>query len=254
MADQLSGIAIIICIAFGVLTFILLFIFAKRQIMRFALKSRRGPHVPIGHGASKVLTQDIDKYLDVVNEIAYEPKLSKTDCNDININENDINQSSLFYRIKAVDTLSELEETIAAADPHKVRHPGHDLRIYLHYLMRTGVLVGIDSITVHKFVDLYEHARHDPSMFGIDEYTQYRNLLNNLEKHISQQRNPQRIEIKQTDSKTTSALDITKQLSNGNPIPILRRHPSIITIKDSDDKKNDCYINDQTEPLTRDKV
>lgn len=34
--------------------FVLLFIFVKRQIMRFAVKSRRGPHVPLGHNAPKV--------------------------------------------------------------------------------------------------------------------------------------------------------------------------------------------------------
>jgi len=54
MAEQLSGVTVVIIIACGVLTFILFFLFAKRQIMRFALRSRRGPHVPIGHGAKKV--------------------------------------------------------------------------------------------------------------------------------------------------------------------------------------------------------
>lgn len=54
MAEELSGVTVVIIIAGGILTFILLFIFAKRQIMRFALRSRRGPHVPIGHGAKKV--------------------------------------------------------------------------------------------------------------------------------------------------------------------------------------------------------
>lgn len=34
--------------------FVLLFIFVKRQIVRFAMKSRRGPHVPLGHNAPKV--------------------------------------------------------------------------------------------------------------------------------------------------------------------------------------------------------
>lgn len=34
--------------------FVLLFIFVKRQIMRFAMRSRRGPHAPIGHNATKV--------------------------------------------------------------------------------------------------------------------------------------------------------------------------------------------------------
>ncbi|PRD24521.1 UNVERIFIED_CONTAM: hypothetical protein NCL1_43513 [Trichonephila clavipes] len=70
MADPLSGIAIIICIAFGVLlslscryewcistkdycTFVLLFIFANRQIKRFSLKSKSGPHIPVAQDAPK---------------------------------------------------------------------------------------------------------------------------------------------------------------------------------------------------------
>lgn len=54
MTEELSGVTVVIIIGLGVLTFILLFIFAKRQIMRFALRSRRGPHVAIGHGGPKV--------------------------------------------------------------------------------------------------------------------------------------------------------------------------------------------------------
>lgn len=56
MVEELSGATVVIIIAGGVLTLMLLFIFAKRQIMRFALRSRRGPHVPIGHGAIKVIS------------------------------------------------------------------------------------------------------------------------------------------------------------------------------------------------------
>ena len=71
--EQLSGVAVVIIIAVrtlvkfrelrrrknvddfrafllqvGVQTIIMLFIFAKRQVMRFALRSRRGPHVSVG--------------------------------------------------------------------------------------------------------------------------------------------------------------------------------------------------------------
>lgn len=45
----------VICAFLGAILFIILFIFAKRQIMRFALRSRRGPHFPIGHDAKKVI-------------------------------------------------------------------------------------------------------------------------------------------------------------------------------------------------------
>ena len=53
--EQLSGVAVVIIIAVGVQTFIMLFIFAKRQIMRFTLRSRRGPHVSVGQGGVKVI-------------------------------------------------------------------------------------------------------------------------------------------------------------------------------------------------------
>lgn len=55
MSEELSGVTVVIIIGLGVLTFLLLFIFAKRQIMRFALRSRRGPHIPVGHDAPKVI-------------------------------------------------------------------------------------------------------------------------------------------------------------------------------------------------------
>lgn len=54
MAEELSGVTVVIIIGLGILTSLLLFIFAKRQIMRFTLRSRRGPHIPIGHDAYKV--------------------------------------------------------------------------------------------------------------------------------------------------------------------------------------------------------
>lgn len=55
MLQQLSGVNIVLFIAAGVQTVILLFIFAKRQIMRFTLRSRRGPHTPIAYDTIKVI-------------------------------------------------------------------------------------------------------------------------------------------------------------------------------------------------------
>ncbi|TNN75750.1 putative protein C1orf43 [Liparis tanakae] len=50
----LSSVNVVLVMAYGSLVFVLLFIFVKRQIMRFAMKSRRGPHVPLGHNAPKL--------------------------------------------------------------------------------------------------------------------------------------------------------------------------------------------------------
>ena len=49
-AEQLSGTIVVIIIAIGVQGCIMLTIFAKRQIMRFALRNRRGPHTSLGQG------------------------------------------------------------------------------------------------------------------------------------------------------------------------------------------------------------
>lgn len=98
--NELSGRAIIICIFVGFLvnifnfsicfikqlnlllfvillkkTTVLVFLFVKRQIIRFTLKNRRSPHIPIGDEAPKQLKREIDRRLDLVKEIQYEPLL-----------------------------------------------------------------------------------------------------------------------------------------------------------------------------------
>ena len=49
---QLSGTSVVIIIAIGVQVCIMLVIVVKRQIMRFALRNRRGPHMHVGQGLS----------------------------------------------------------------------------------------------------------------------------------------------------------------------------------------------------------
>lgn len=45
---------IVLIIGGGVLGVTMCFIFAKRQIVRFTLRQRRGPHVAVGHDTKKV--------------------------------------------------------------------------------------------------------------------------------------------------------------------------------------------------------
>ena len=53
-AEQLSGTIVVIIIAICVQGVIMVFIFAKRQIMRFALRNRSGPHAHFGHGEKRI--------------------------------------------------------------------------------------------------------------------------------------------------------------------------------------------------------
>ena len=102
--EQLSGVAVVIIIAVGVQTFIMLFIFAKRQIMRFTLRSRRGPHVSVGQGGVKAFRREIDRRLDYASHIKHEPKLCR---------EHDKEKSGHYYRMLAVDKISELDDVVA---------------------------------------------------------------------------------------------------------------------------------------------
>ena len=54
---------------------VLLFIFAKRQIMRLSLKNRFVPHIPLAKDAPKPLKQRIDAKLNIVRDITFEPNL-----------------------------------------------------------------------------------------------------------------------------------------------------------------------------------
>lgn len=117
----------VICAFLGAILFIILFIFAKRQIMRFALRSRRGPHFPIGSDAKKVSTfcyaqsvslnfthfhksifqsikKEIERRLDCIQRIAYEPQLIWDDDSRY-ILKPDANLPPFYYRFKAVDDI-----------------------------------------------------------------------------------------------------------------------------------------------------
>ncbi|KAF8794223.1 Protein C1orf43 like protein [Argiope bruennichi] len=163
MADPLSGIAIIICIAFGVLTFVLLFIFANRQIKRFSLKSKFGPHFPIAQDAPKSVQNEINRRLDVVKTIAYQPTLLKK-SDEIYFTEeaNSIHKPCHLYRMKALDSISTLDAAIIAADPTKVRSFNQDYRVYLVRLYQNGLFGQLEISTIHRYADLYELARHEP--------------------------------------------------------------------------------------------
>ncbi|XP_036333588.1 protein C1orf43 homolog [Rhagoletis pomonella] len=173
--EQLSGVMIIIIIGGGVLTFVMLFIFAKRQIMRFTLRSRRGPHVPVGNDAKKTLRREIERRLDCIQKIAQEPRLPWDD--DKYILRTDQPVPPYYYRMKAVDDVKTLESEIMRSDG-SMRHPYDSLRAFLLTTLAATTLNGSgQQRMIHQFCDMYEHARHDPNDFGSEEYESYRRLL-----------------------------------------------------------------------------
>ncbi|ALC41941.1 CG6665 [Drosophila busckii] len=186
--EQLSGVMIIIIIGGGVLTCVMLFIFGKRQIMRFTLRSRRGPHVPVGNDAKKGLRREIERRLDCIQKIAQEPKLLWTDPDKYIVQpETQEELPPYYYRMKAVDDVKLLESEIARADG-STRHAHESLRAFLLTTLSV-TLNGTGQRIIHQFCDTYEHARHDPNYFGKDEYEAYHHLLLKLMEAAKQLKN-----------------------------------------------------------------
>ena len=155
--------------------------------MRFALKSRRGPHFPIASDAPKHLRKEIERRLDVVKDIKLHPVLVKEN-EDIDLDEEEPLHSHV-YRMKVVDSLKFVEEDIVRVtkDSSRRKPPGQDVRFYLQRQAReNGPLFGLDNKIINSFVESYIHARHEPPSFGKEEYKKHMEVLNIIRDHLKQ--------------------------------------------------------------------
>lgn len=118
------------------------------------------------------LKREIDHYIDVIPRIVYEPVLLEDSKLVLSHGMN----RSYFCRLKAVSEVKILEMEISKQDPNLRRHPNDNLRSFL-LLALAGPMNGCGQKLIHQFCDLYEHARHDPSEFGDEEYQIYNKLL-----------------------------------------------------------------------------
>uniref|UniRef100_UPI003AAF1315 protein C1orf43 homolog isoform X2 n=1 Tax=Centroberyx gerrardi TaxID=166262 RepID=UPI003AAF1315 len=161
-SSPLSGVNVVLVMAYGSLVFVLLFIFVKRQIMRFAMRSRRGPHAPIGHNAPKGLKEEIDSRLSKVQEIRFEPRLLSE--------EDDRLKHGSQIRIP----LQEISRCPSAFTGRNFRNWLLELR-NSHSLIKSSRSALIDSL-----LEGYDSARHGTGVFGEAEFLEYQQALNEL--------------------------------------------------------------------------
>ncbi|XP_036200150.1 protein C1orf43 homolog isoform X5 [Myotis myotis] len=197
-SNWLSGVNVVLVMAYGSLVFVLLFIFVKRQIMRFAMKSRRGPHVPVGHNApkdlkedpidicetgSKDLKEEIDIRLSRVQDIKYEPQLLADDDARLLQLDTQANQScyNYLYRMKALDAIRASEIPFHAEGRHPRSLMGKNFRSYLLDLRNTSTpFKGVRKALIDTLLDGYETARYGTGVFGQREYLRYQEALSEL--------------------------------------------------------------------------
>ncbi|XP_015427163.1 PREDICTED: uncharacterized protein C1orf43 homolog [Myotis davidii] len=150
-SNWLSGVNVVLVMAYGSLVFVLLFIFVKRQIMRFAMKSRRGPHVPVGHNAPKRLEGAKDR----------------------TINEEGV---ALCYYL-----FISSEIPFHAEGRHPRSLMGKNFRSYLLDLRNTSTpFKGVRKALIDTLLDGYETARYGTGVFGQREYLRYQEALSEL--------------------------------------------------------------------------
>lgn len=180
--QQLSGTIVVIIIAMAVQVCIMLVIVVKRQIMRFALRNRRGPHTHIGQGGPKSLRREIDRRLDYVAQIRHEPAITSLEEVD--------HQTSLLktgLRIAAIEEIQNLEYELACISPAFIRTPCGNLRSFLLSLIN-GPLRGIDHHLIHQVCDDYDHARHHFEEFGDEKFNTFQTRVGILRQRVEANR------------------------------------------------------------------
>ncbi|KAG5270877.1 hypothetical protein AALO_G00173310 [Alosa alosa] len=180
--SPLSGVNVVLVMAYGSLVFVLLFIFVKRQIMRFAMKSRRGPHVPLGHNAPKDLKEEIDSRLSKVNDIRYEPRLLAAEDDRLSYRgQNGNGCYNYLYRMKALDAIRDTDLPFHELGHSSSALTGRRYRNWLIELRNSSSLVRTTrSGLIDRLLEGYDNARHGTGAFGEAEFLKYQDALNEL--------------------------------------------------------------------------
>nr|XP_046255429.1 protein C1orf43 homolog isoform X2 [Scatophagus argus]XP_046255430.1 protein C1orf43 homolog isoform X2 [Scatophagus argus] len=145
--------------------------------MRFAMKSRRGPHVPLGHNAPKELRQEIEAKLCQVQKIHFEPRLLSPD-------DDRLNQSGSYdylYRMRALDAIRDSDLPFHELGGSSSAVTGRRLRTWLLNL-RNSQCMFRDSLKtlIDTVLDGYNKARHGAEAFGEAEFLKYQEALTEL--------------------------------------------------------------------------
>ncbi|KAM9852397.1 protein C1orf43 homolog [Aulostomus maculatus] len=175
--SRLSNVNVVLVMAYGSLVFVLLFIFVKRQIMRFAMKSRRGPHAPLGHNAPKELRQKIEAKLCQVQKIHFEPRLLSPDDDRLR----QTGSCDYLYRLKALDAIRDTDFPFCDLGGTSTAVTGKRFRTWLLQLRNSNCLFRDSQRSlIETVLDGYNRARHGAEAFGEAEFLKYQEALTQL--------------------------------------------------------------------------
>lgn len=208
----LSSVNVVLVMAYGSLVFVLLFIFIKRQIMRFAMKSRRGPYVPIGHNAPKELRHEIETKLCQVQNIHFEPRLLSPDDNRLNSRDQS-GPCDYLYRMRALDAVRDTDFPFRELGGASTAVTGKRFRTWLLQLRTSHCLFqNNQSSLINTVLEGYNKARHGSEAFGEAEFLKYQEALTELASVVKSYNNSSG-----TASHQTAAKDLTSSPEPAGP-------------------------------------
>ncbi|XP_053134106.1 protein C1orf43 homolog isoform X2 [Hemicordylus capensis] len=148
--------------------------------MRFAMKSRRGPHVPVGQHAPKGMKEEIDIRLSRVQDIKYEPRLLSED--DARLVQLEAPRSpfcyNYLYRMKTLDAIRDSEIPFTSEGRHPKSLIGKNFRAYLLDLRNSSTpFRGNRKTLIDTLLDGYDRARYGTGVFGRADYLSYQEAL-----------------------------------------------------------------------------
>jgi len=179
----------IIFVGTGVFIF---FLWAKRQILRMYLISKKGMPEHAGSDASKCLKKEIEESFDHSENIQpMEPKLicdqSNADCWTYSSFIEERDDASYKYRRKAFDLMNCLDDLLCRVNICLSRKPKQTVREHIKALQSQPYApFQEDAILCEKVVTMYEHARFGAMKFSEREYNQYSRGVNELYSRVHQ--------------------------------------------------------------------
>ncbi|XP_062311611.1 protein C1orf43 homolog isoform X1 [Osmerus eperlanus] len=145
--------------------------------MRFAMRSRRGPHVPLGHNTPKDLKQEMDSRLSKVQEIRFEPRLLSGDDDRLQHG----GCYDYLYRMRALDAIRDCDISFRELGGTPTAVTGRRFRTWLLELRNSSsVFRNRSSSLVDTLLEGYHNARHGTGVFGEAEFVQYQEALTEL--------------------------------------------------------------------------
>lgn len=162
-------ITFLLLIAAGIQISILLFIFAKRQLMKFKQLPLKNSKTSIEQSC-KDIHKSIDAfYFNLSNFILSIEESGKT--------------HKQYYRFKTVNDMKKLESQLMKLNKCKnTCKPFYKTKNVRRYLVEnlSAFLDDSKQLVIHELCDIYEHARFNPSNFQKTDYNLFTKLLNKL--------------------------------------------------------------------------